>query len=1137
MDQSPNLGYIEFGKSTQPPKVTPTFGQTVSAHFGYNYDPIHEALYNEYVIGTEYDPDYNPLEDLEGYEIYHQHLLSAQNAEHMASLKRGIDENEARRKIIGDAGLGKNLMAGFFDPVNLLALPFGGPGIGLIRSGVRVGLGVGATQVAQEALRAPFDPLSTQEEVALNVGMATAGGFVLGGLFSIPVTRRSRAMNNLLKQMDEASSASKNVVAHTIKSDGTIVIKKKPESNTKNVEKPKAEKVAYVDKDHNLRRNDTDEILKDTSTEKTIEVKIDDAYGMARSWFTDSWLYQVISTPMKRALQNENLPDRVKMMFVQLAGDSGVKLNMHKYGIAIDPSVYQKAKMRDGEWVVVYDKLMKAFTSDTNKKVLNPVGFDYNLTNNKAFVKWLEEAELRRLTDNVGPTEYHPHSASPSTKKAMELMDVYWNRWRLRLDDVGMLGGKRYLQNQIRFTENKIKKKEAYLQATMRNNKKDLKAEKQLKELKLKHDIYTKRLKEGDTGTGKYLPRYWSLSKIAKNPTGLEKILVDWYTKNPVTNMQINQKTGNRFTDKEIAGINNPDNILERAKEVVKALRGLNDPFDIEVQDIVPNIMYAGFIEKSSKHIKSRELDIPNHLVWEFIETNPVSVMKAYTGKIAPQYEFNSKFLGTTSRQKNNYGVSLEDVLDDITEEIINKGLSAKTAQRVRRDFVSLYDRVTKSVVKEPHAFNQKATRVLKDWTTLRYLGAAGFSTLPDYAKIIMEHELGTILKTAVGFLKDNRVKLNNSEARISGEALEILLGDSHLRFSDDMMNNPFGDGFYAKGMDKVKQGFFFLNGLAPLTNIAKRLDGIMRAHTIIDYSVKVKDGSSTKFQREWLARNNISQKMIEFLGDQKKAPWQKTDSGLYLANSKAWEKKVPDDVIEGFRSSMNSGIMNTILMSTPADKPIAMDGIFYIPHRIGRLVGMREDNRVKGYSRIENGLLSLPFQFLSYSFAAANKITASYAQRTVTNPISGLIAAMGLGYMTLELKYWAYPYLLDEMSWEDTIARSFDASGLAALHSDMAYSVLNNSIALGFLDKDDSYISPKYDVPTEGIQRDVDVASQWLGPAPGLIADVAIGLKQLHDEDYAEGSETLLNTVPFRSLMWTRGLFGELNRHVRNNF
>jgi hypothetical protein len=143
----------------------------------------------------------------------------------------------------------------------------------------------------------------------------------------------------------------------------------------------------------------------------------------------------------------------------------------------------------------------------------------------------------------------------------------------------------------------------------------------------------------------------------------------------------------------------------------------------------------------------------------------------------------------------------------------------------------------------------------------------------------------------------------------------------------------------------------------------------------------------------------------------------------------------------------------------------------------------------------------------------------------------------MGLGYMTLELKYWAYPYLLDEMSWEDTIARSFDASGLAALHSDMAYSVLNNSIALGFLDKDDSYISPKYDVPTEGIQRDVDVASQWLGPAPGLAADLAIGLKQLHDEDYAEGSETLLNTVILRNLLWTRGLFGELNRHVRNNF
>ena len=355
---------------------------------------------------------------------------------------------------------------------------------------------------------------------------------------------------------------------------------------------------------------------------------------------------------------------------------------------------------------------------------------------------------------------------------------------------------------------------------------------------------------------------------------------------------------------------------------------------------------------------------------------------------------------------------------------------------------------------------------------------------------------MGTVFKTLSGLFRDNRVSLNKSEARIAGEALEILMGDTHLRFSDDMINNPFGDGFYAKGMDKVKQGFFFLNGLAPLTNIAKRLDGIMRGHTIIDYAVKAKNNTATKFQKEWLARNNISQKMIDEISD--KAGWEKSNQGLYLPNSETWLKKgVSQETLDGFRSSMNSGISNTILMGTPADKPIAVDGVFYVPYSIGRLFGMKQDNRVQGYSRIENGLLSLPFQFLSYSFAAANKITASYAQGTVTNPIIGVLSAMGLGYMSLEIKYAMYPYILDEMSWQDKMARAFDASGLMALHSDLAYSVLNNATALGYVTDENFAISPKYKVPTEGAEERIDVAGQWIGPAGGLVMDIGLGVYQ----------------------------------------
>lgn len=1115
-----NKGFLPLRSVGVKPR-SPSFGQVISAQFGYNYDPIHEYLYNEYVVGTEHDPNYNALEDLEGYELYSQHLLSAQNADHMASLKRGIDDNIRRREIIGEAGLGYNLMAGFFDPVNLLALPLGGPTVGIGRSMVRVGAGVGLTQVGQEALRAPFDPLNTKEEVFNNIAMATAGGAVFGGLFSIPITRKGKMMAKLMKDMDEAKAASKGISVESITPDGKVTVSKKVDKNKQIVSRETNEPVAHVGSDSQLRNNQTGEIIEDTSKNKKITFDITNPFGMARSWYTDSWMYKGITTPMKRVLQNENLPDFVKFSFVKLAGDSGVKLNLHKYGIAIDPSVYQKSKIREGEWVSVYDQLVKLYTKETDQKILNPGGFDYNLTNNRHFIQWLEDLELKRI-QNI-------KSESTVAREAQSLLTQFWETWRVRLDSEGLLGGKNYLQIAIQRTKTRIETKQKIADAYIRQNKSTDKVNAQIKKLKDELQNYENRLAKGESESGMYLPRYWSLSKISRNRNVLVDIIAKYYLDNPLAEGFINKKTGKELTEKELKLLNSEESVRQRAEATVKAIENKGDLFDIEAQDLVANNMFDGFIEVSSKHIKQRNLDIPTYLVADFIEMNPISVMKAYTGKIAPHYEWSKQF---------GRG-GLEKTLSDIEDAIINAGLSQKTVQRVHKDFVSLYDRVMKTVVKEPHALNQKIRRVLNDYATLNFLGSAGFSTLPDYAKIIMEHELGTVFKTLSGLFKDQRVSLSKSEARIAGEALEILMGDTHLRFSDDMINNPFGDGFYAKGMDKVKQGFFFLNGLAPLTNIAKRLDGIMRGHTIIDYALKAKKNSATQFQKEWLARNNITQKMIDEIAD--KAGWQNTkkdNTGLYLANSETWlAKGVSQETLDGFRSSMNSGIGNTILMGTPADKPIAVDGVFYVPYNIGRLFGMKQDNRVQGYSRIENGLLALPFQFLSYSFAASNKITASFAQGTLTNPIIGMFAAMGLGYMSLEIKYAMYPYILDEMSWKDKFARAFDASGLMALHSDLAYSVLNNATALGYVNDENFGISPKYKVPTEGAERTLDVAGQWIGPAGGLVGDIGLGLYQLHHGNYAEGTETLINTAPGRSLWFIKGLVGEAKRHVRNNF
>ena len=77
---------------------------------------------------------------------------------------------------------------------------------------------------------------------------------------------------------------------------------------------------------------------------------------------------------------------------------------------------------------------------------------------------------------------------------------------------------------------------------------------------------------------------------------------------------------------------------------------------------------------------------------------DPMAVMRAYTQRVAPQYEF-AKMYG---------GKSLEDLLDDIDDDMYAAGKSLAETNKVRRDFTHLYDRVVGTVLEDPTAINQR---------------------------------------------------------------------------------------------------------------------------------------------------------------------------------------------------------------------------------------------------------------------------------------------------------------------------------------------------------------------------------------------------------------------------------------------
>jgi len=1327
--------------------TTPTFGETLSASLAYQYDPIFEHLGNQYKFRNSFDANYNPMMDMEGYEDYATNLVDAKNSEHMFEMKRAIDESKQRREVLYNSSMLSQIGAGIFDPINLIALPFGGFGAGIARSSLRVGTGVASLQAGLEAVRYPFDATATLEESAFNVGTAFAGGMLLGGLVSIPLTKRANVQKQTQKDIQELKRSlgieepavrqgefvyhgtnlkgrnlntfveadgslnlkgtaddfvgdeqlgvslgedfetSINYTAFKDKTKGTrdpdsqggdqsVVFRikkaalekyknkketmgetfvagdvridkgdfeiirfgkndtgnqssynsslesKEPFAETK-VDVLKARRESIPKDEFGLNKNkiklekqlekatDKDKINKlnaqinginktidqnqqelklietELQTRNALSIEgntkgISDPYGYDSNLFMNSILYKGITNAMKRVLQS-NQPDSVKLKFLQLANDSGLRLNLNKYGKTVGNSVHQNKELLNGEWITIHDQSRKLYSDVYHKSAPT---YDVDI-NKKGYNQWLEEVSEKHIKGLP---------LDENEKQLAKLWTEHWSKWEKRLKETGQIGDtvtmKRKVINndikvekaskQIKNIEDKMPDAEARVdeliesmnQANLTQGQKaqiildDLEAKKaegfftnrmgeletKLREQKAKGIFFTpkqhalfsklsrqkitkKYLNEGQYEQLKnlrqrrdrllretddlesalkemqdvkilppneesFFPRFLLKHKIRDNREVFVERLVNWFRENPkviVRNKfgELEQKPA--LTIEERVRATEPKALLKRANETTDRILGLDDTTDESIQFFGHGV---------SKHFRHRTLDIPNKLITEFIEVNPTKVMRAYNQRVAGQYEFQRTF-----------GRSLDDVLDDMDDELFASGKSIEDINATRKDFLHLHDRIVGRVLRDPNTWDQKTARILRDLAQLNYLGSAGFATLPDFAKIVMEHELGDVMQGLLAILRDNRVKLSDAEGRLAGELADLIKGDVHMRLVEDVTNNPLEDGL----MTKVRNAYYFLNGLTPMTHTMKFMDSVIRGHTLIKISKQIADGKASGQDLMKLAQYNIDENMARRIAQM---PFEQTDGGLYLPNTIKWADA---EATQAFRASMNSGILNTVLMGTPADKPNIVDGIVYIPMRVAKRFGMSEDPKYRGYARIENGLLGLPFQFYSYTFAATNKITAAFAQDQVKNRASAVVTSLALGYLAMDLK--TPDYVTDKMGFPDLLARSIDNSGLLAMYSDIYYRALHTSAQLGGPDIGMGVINPKFQTKPSVIDPIADV----FGAGPSIALDITRGIADMTQGNISEGAKQVVRNFPGARLWFWKDEMNQLTNSFKS--
>ena len=988
------------------------------------------------------DPEFDVVKavfDLDAsYHEYSSNLLLARNADHFDFLVQKLDESKARDEILQNSTIGNMLLASLFDPVNLVSLP-----VGISRTALGTGVNVAKANMAftavEDALIASVDPNRRDlGETTLNVGMSGMVGFALGGLTGLV---RNGSAGEVSENVARGLRDEQQEINRIVEEGMAIVDESFDRSQRLSAFGPVGDQAGI-------------------GPIQTVEAPADPS--TVRNPFTTSVFNKILTSPDKRTQLNEKVPISVKQAQYNITGDMGQLADGHRNGQVLGVSVYAEQAQYTAEVHQFYMRMMKHYQNaggEVNKfldyaGVMGPFSKKH-----RDFNKFMEQAG-KRYVENKKPRNQFEEQVFNEIKNFNKV-------WEDRLTETGQIGSLKFFEKNLDFWNEVIRRNEAILRDPKnkklwyRNAVKSRLAEYKSVRENIKEQIEFLRTEDvKPPNEDNFFARYFKQDKIRKNKEDFIRRVADWYYRNPkaIVFDPLDSKKRVEVKDRSYAGA------VERATKTYERI--------VKEGEGVPEFEDSYFGMGKSKHFMHRTLDIPNSLISDYIETNPLIVMQAYNQKVAPRYSFEKKFGGR----------SIKQVKDDAMDDMVREGMSEKEINKVLRDMQVSYQRVMNAPLRNPQRWDAKTARIVKDFAQFNYMGAVGMSSIPEFGRIMAEHGVGKTMTALKARYLDDIASAMIEEGKKSGEAVEGAFYSTQMRFADEMMNNPLHHSLWEQG----KEAFYILNGLTPITRMLKNLDAMVRQDSLISYAIREAAGDASEMERNYLRRYGISKADALKLADNNGSAWQRGDSGLIYANTDEWTDL---ELKTTFQRAMSSGILNTIMNATPADKPILNDGVVFIPMNIAKRFGMTEDPDYRGYARIESMMLGLPFQFYSYSLAAINKTTQAYTTGQLKSPIAGTLIMMGLGYASLELKSWlttGSTIAWDNVPMTDKLMRAFDQSGAIAFYSDMLYTSIATSMALSGENYLDGFIGAKF--PEE--QGFFNAVNQFAGAGPSIVQD-----------------------------------------------
>ena len=1079
-----------------------SFGETLEATLKYQYSPLYDTIFNAFDGDATLDPDFDFAGAVKGREGMARYLIGAKNQEHFDYLLGNVEKNMENRQVLQRSTILQSLGAGLLDPMNI-AFPIpilrsvGGLVKGTMTAGqaFKAGAVGGATVgIASEAMRAPFDPLATKGEVAANIAMNTVGGGVLGTIPSVAraigrnVQTSAKVADRNLEVMMTRGTALRDEV-DGVKLDYDIELDERSigvefKKDTVFIDKSLVKEQFYkkpwtkpeVEGAKPLAQGDIPSEVEYASflihreiarkggaptdkkklvawidgTNKEALQKMTSGYGEVKTLVTDNPLYNMIGSPLKRTRNSEIIPEFYKMRHARIAENNAVTLERHVEGLGVESmetSLNQYKNQANQLVIDLEDLQVMEATGDSQAPDIFGTRDDLitravagTRSSNEEFEAMLKlRAEIANPAFNRTLTDYE--------KKYVGRINSYYDDMLAKAKDVDFLTDVINIPSEIKNLKEFINKFEKSLadgsldpnsragtlaQARININKKELAKLEGMPKFKQKQN---------------YLNRVPRSQELANDNALYERFV----------QVIMKYQKGEKTVWDDAAGKWVEVSPRERAEQIADAYA--------HPQDFDPSTMGR---PAGPRFFQERTLgDIPDYELIDFIHTDP-SIVHDYARKVGLAIEYRKSFGDQT----------FDEFLEEFEIDAVQRGLSDDDISAYKRDITADFDALRGLSISDPSKLTTRIANFLRNVAQVTYLGKAAEATFGDLHGVIGQHgarELLTAFNNPATRATKNLIKEENRELV---EALNLIKNDTANKVVIE--NTRMGEVYREeKIMNALVQRFhnlpLFGSFLGPMTKLWRGLDGVLRHHRIIKHAIEMRDGTIDPKDKIFLGRMGITEEIAKDIANIKMAngesPFQGKatgDGSLYFANIAEWptHNKKSRELKRAFVNALETGIHNTVVIASLADKPIIVRGAAYVPYKpfMGKL-GFEPDARVsfggKKVVKISDGTLTAPFVFMSFGLGALPRITARLADPFQKHRMTQVLSAAMLGFLVLRIRKSDWWFENNDM--QDIVARSFDYAGIAGIYGDIFYTSLEMLAGAGVLDEETMLIKPKY--------------------------------------------------------------------------